>query len=103
MRQPKKATRPLSHKTCKEISDLGVAFLTDKLTPKIKKDFQGHMKICPDCVNFLNTYKKTIRLTGTLDPRQMPARVRDNILAFLRTRPERVSTILVFLLSYLAA
>ena len=103
MPERKKALRPMTNKTCQDISDLVLAYLTDKLSAKTKKDFQRHIKVCPDCVNLLNTYKKTVKVTRGLDVTRMPARVRDNILGFLRKRTRRVSAILAFLLSYLAA
>jgi hypothetical protein len=51
-----------------------------------------HLAICPDCVSFLNTYKKTVQITGSVRVEEMPARVRDNILAFLRRRARRNRT-----------
>lgn len=103
MAQPKKASRVLTAKTCQEISALALAYLTDKLSPKAKREFQGHIKICPDCVNFLNTYKKTVDLSHGLDVTRMPARVRDNILSFLRKRTGRIGAALIFLLTRLTA
>ena len=103
MADRKKASPVLTAKTCQEISDLVLAYLTDKLSPKAKKAFQGHIKICPDCVNFLHTYKKTVDLSRSLDVTRMPARVRDNILSFLRKQTGRISAALIFLLTRLTA
>jgi hypothetical protein len=33
--------------------------VNDTLSPAVKRDFQRHLRICPDCVNFLNTYRKS--------------------------------------------
>lgn len=38
-------------------------FLSGELSPETDSEFQKHLKICPDCVAFLNTYKKTVELT----------------------------------------
>ena len=103
MPERRNASRPLTNKTCKEISDLVLAYLADKLRPKTKKDFKTHLKICPDCLSFLNTYKKTVTTTRSLDVAKMPARVRDNILSFLRKRTGRISAALIFILTRLAA
>ena len=78
--------KPLSKKTCKQIAALVLAYLNDELSPRRKRDFQQHLKICPDCVNFLKTYKKTIQATGTLYLDEMPSIVRDNIWQFLRRK-----------------
>lgn len=103
MAQRNRALRPLTGNTCKEISDLIYAYLTDQLPGKTKKAFEQHLKICRDCVNFLNTYKKTLDLTRRLDPAQMPARVRANILRFLRKQTEGLGVAVVILLNGFAA
>jgi hypothetical protein len=82
----RKAARALANKTCKEITDLICGYVNDTLSPAVKRDFQRHLRICPDCVNFLNTYKKTVTTSGSLRPEEIPAEVRDNVLEFLRSR-----------------
>ena len=83
-----RTTKPkrLTKKTCKQISALVLAHLNDELSPGRKREFQQHLKICPDCVNFLKTYKKTIQATGTLAHDEMPSKVRDNIWQFLQRK-----------------
>lgn len=76
----------LTDKTCQQITDLIADYLNDKLIPTVKRDFQQHLRICPDCVNFLNTYKKTVSVTGSISPEEIPAAVRNNIVSFLRNR-----------------
>jgi hypothetical protein len=82
----RKATRILTNKTCKEITDLIIGYLDNTLSPTVKRDFRRHLRICPDCVNFLNTYKKTAATSASLRPEAMPAKVRENVLEFLRSR-----------------
>lgn len=94
---------PLSAKTCKQITDLMVEYLTDQLRPKLKQEFKKHLDICPDCVNFVNTYKKTVQSTATLRSEEIPPKVRDNILSFLRGKLRRVTALAFFLLMQLAA
>jgi hypothetical protein len=60
--------------------------LNDTLRPAVKRDFQRHLRICPDCVNFLKTYKKAAAASASLPPEAIPARLRENILEFLRSR-----------------
>ena len=80
------------NKNCKQITGLVFDYLNDNLGPNVKRDFQKHLRICPDCVHFLNTYKKTVSVTGTIRPEEIPARVRDNILDFLRKRMRKSGT-----------
>jgi hypothetical protein len=82
----KTAAKVSNTKTCKEMTDLIFGYLNDTLRPAVKRDFQRHLRICPDCVNFLNTYKKTAAISASLRLEAMPAKVRENILEFLRNR-----------------
>ncbi len=96
----KPSKTPLTHKTCKQIADLMLAYLNDQLSPRVKRDFEQHLDICPDCMSFLKTYKRTIAATCSIDPVAMPARVRNDILSFLRKRMRRLSAVLVFIFTY---
>ncbi len=88
----RKATRALTNRTCKQMADLIYAYLNNSLNPDVKKDFEQHLQICPDCVSFLNTYRKTVEVTRAVRAREIPADVRKNILAFLRKPKRRVGT-----------
>ena len=79
----------LTNKTCKQIADLVFNYINDTLGPQTKRDFKQHLTICPDCVAFLNTYRKTVAVTRSVRAEEMPAKVRDNILDFLRRRARR--------------
>ena len=72
---------------------------TGQLEPRLKREFEQHLSICPDCVNFLNSYKKTVALTGALEPTTLPAKVRNNVLDFLRKKMRRIATFLFCLAS----
>jgi anti-sigma factor RsiW len=82
----RKAATVLTNKTCKEITDLIIGYLDNTLSLTVKRDFERHLRICPDCVSFLNTYRKTAAASASLRPEAMPAKVRENILEFLRSR-----------------
>ena len=86
MAQPVTKPKTLSKSACKQIAAWVLAYLNDELSPRRRRDFQQHLKICPDCVNFLKTYKKTIQATGTLYPDEIPSEVRDNVWQFIRRK-----------------
>ena len=88
----KKATKVLTNRTCKEITDLIFGYLNDTLSPTVRRDFQRHLRICPDCVSFLKTYKKTASVTRSIRAEGIPPRVRNNILDFLRGRMRKPGT-----------
>lgn len=99
MRKPKQTPKVLSAKTCKEFTELIADYVTDQLKPSLKREFERHLKICPDCVNFLNTYKKTVSVKRFLDVTAIPVKVRDNVLAFLRKKMRRIAAVLLYLAS----
>jgi hypothetical protein len=76
-------------KTCKEITDLVLDYFNERLNAEEKREFKQHLRICPDCVSFLNTYKKTVSVTRSLDSDEIPGGVRENILQFLRKRARK--------------
>jgi hypothetical protein len=86
MARPNQRQRIPSTKTCKQVTGLVSDYLNDKLAPAVKRDFQQHLRLCPDCVNFLNTYKKTVSVTRSIRPEEIPPRIRDTIVDFLRGR-----------------
>jgi len=100
---PKAKRRPVSAQTCKQIADLLVDYLTDNLRPKLKQEFARHLSLCPDCVSFVNTYRKTVQSTAALRSEKIPAKVRDNVLSFLRNKLRRVGAIIFYLITQMAA
>jgi hypothetical protein len=86
MARPNRGQRIPSTKTCKQVTGLVSDYLNDKLAPAVKRDFQHHLRLCPDCVSFLNTYKKSVSVTRSIRPEEIPPRIRDNIVNFLRAR-----------------
>ena len=78
-----------THKTCEEITDLVFDYLDGTLGAGVKRDFQQHLRLCPDCEAFLNTYRKTVTMTRSLRVEDMPATVRNSIADFLRKRALR--------------
>ncbi|MGB7949082.1 MAG: zf-HC2 domain-containing protein [Candidatus Binatia bacterium] len=80
----KKALTTSIDRTCKEITGLILDYLNDTLSPSVRRDFNRHLRICPDCVAFLRTYKKTASLTRSVRVEDLPDKVRRNILDYLR-------------------
>ena len=46
--------------SCKKLTDLIFNDLTDRLSPRVRREFERHLRVCPDCVSFLNTYKNRL-------------------------------------------
>jgi anti-sigma factor RsiW len=99
MAAPKRVLKSNLNDSCKRMTDLIFSYLTDRLNPTLKRQFEKHLRICPNCVNFLNTYKKTVSLAGSLSEDEVPHDVRNNVLAFLRRKMHGIP---VFFLSLIA-
>jgi hypothetical protein len=79
----------LPQKTCKEIAALVSDYLHDNLEARLRRQFEEHLKICPDCIAFLKTFRKTVSLIPSVRAEDMPDHVRQNILTFLKSRARR--------------
>jgi anti-sigma factor RsiW len=84
MSQRRTQSKRRTTKTCKQITDLLLAYVNDELSPRRKRVFRDHLKRCPDCVSFVDTYKQTIRLTGTLYADEIPPQLSAKVGQFLR-------------------
>jgi anti-sigma factor RsiW len=47
---------------CREFVDFLMAYLDEELDPDRRALFESHIKQCPPCVHFLDSYKETVRL-----------------------------------------
>jgi len=86
MHRAKTVAQGNSIDSCKQMTDLILGYLNNRLRPALRREFEQHLRICPDCVHFLNTYKKTVALAGTLKTSEISEPVRRNVLSFLRQR-----------------
>lgn len=83
--------------TCQQISGLLLDYVNGALASPVKRRFDQHLEICPDCVSFLKTYRKTIAATQEVPVESMPEKTRDNLLTFLRQRLRKLSVWISFL------
>lgn len=70
--------------TCKKATSLILDYLSGTLDPKVATKFEKHLLDCPDCVSFLNTYKKTIHAARSLRYEDIPPAVQMQVLKFIR-------------------
>jgi anti-sigma factor RsiW len=50
---------------CKKATSLIQDYITRELEADMATELEKHLSICPDCVAFLNTYKKTTDLVNS--------------------------------------
>jgi hypothetical protein len=68
---------------CDHITDLILDYLTEELDPGTTSEFEKHMRICQDCVAFLNTYKKSVQVTRSLQYEDIPPEMIKRVRRFL--------------------
>ncbi|MGH7833197.1 MAG: anti-sigma factor family protein, partial [Candidatus Binatia bacterium] len=59
--RPKRKKSP-AVASCKQATSLIADYVTGRLPATVARSFDKHLAICPDCVAFLKTYKKTVEL-----------------------------------------
>jgi anti-sigma factor RsiW len=48
--------------TCKEVLDFLMDYLDGTMPFRQRRDFERHLAVCPSCVAYLDSYKKTVKL-----------------------------------------
>ncbi len=48
--------------TCRELIDFLADYVDDTLPPTERRVFEEHLSVCPDCQNYVASYKWTIAL-----------------------------------------
>lgn len=98
----KRTPKDSTNKTCKQMTNLVLGYVTGTLGAAIKRDFERHLRLCPDCVNFLNTYRKTVAVAKSVDAAEIPEPVRESILNFLRRQTRCLAALVFYLFAHAA-
>ena len=70
--------------TCKHfILDFLADYLDAQLGPEVVADLERHLAICPPCVAYMNTYKRTRELVGRTVAPEMPQEMKVILRKFL--------------------
>jgi anti-sigma factor (TIGR02949 family) len=69
--------------TCKDAIAILADYLDVALSEESVQRFEQHLRDCPPCVAYLNTYKRTRELTGTAGRVEMPEEMKRRLRAFL--------------------
>ena len=73
---------------CKDAIGVLADFLEQSLSPEVLAELEGHLDDCAPCRAYLETYRKTVELTGRAEhvemPEEMKARLRSLLLDQLR-------------------
>lgn len=75
---------------CQQLIEFCLDYVEGALPDDEQERFRRHLSLCPDCVTFFETYKKTPEvsrdaLSSEMMKAQMPESVRDSVRSYLRT------------------
>jgi predicted anti-sigma-YlaC factor YlaD len=70
--------------TCRELAEFLDDYVAGALAAERRAVFEEHLVVCPDCRNFLGSYRRTIgmvKCAGEAVPRDVPAELVRAVLA----------------------
>lgn len=70
---------------CRQIADLLGDYLEGTLPKQTRELLEWHIEGCGPCVAFVNTYRGTINAATKLKDVEIPAELKQRLLAVLRT------------------
>ena len=71
---------------CRKIAELLGDYLEGTLPKRIAELLEWHIDGCAPCVAFVNTYRGTLNATRALRDVEIPAELKNRLLAVLRAR-----------------
>jgi anti-sigma factor RsiW len=78
--------------TCRELAEFIMAYLDGELSAPQRAEFEQHMSVCPPCVRYLDSYRKTVaasRSLANVNPPE-PVDIPDDLVkAILAAREKR--------------
>lgn len=69
---------------CREMVELVTAYVEGTLPRRDRRRFDAHIAGCDGCAGYLEQMRETIRLTGRLEPEDVPPAARDALLEAFR-------------------
>jgi anti-sigma factor RsiW len=64
---------------CQQAVELVTDYLEGALSRRDRRRFEAHLRACVNCSAYLEQIRLTIRLTGAIEPRDMPPSVRHDL------------------------
>jgi anti-sigma factor RsiW len=74
--------------TCVELVELVTDYLEGMLSARDRARFEQHLGVCPHCTVYVEQFRETIRLTGTLREEDLAPAAREALLAEFRNWKE---------------
>jgi anti-sigma factor RsiW len=75
--------------TCRELAEALIDFVSGELPEEHRARIEHHLRMCPPCVTYVETYRLTIRLTRRLPCAKLPPEMEKRLRAALEgIKPE---------------
>jgi len=84
-RTPSPKSRP-KELTCRQVTALILRYLNDELDTKTRRAFDAHLKECPNCTAFLQTYRATASAVHSLSYDDLPPDLQNRALQVVRAK-----------------
>ena len=72
--------------SCQEVVEVITEYLEGKLSPEAVAIFEAHLALCDGCRWYLDQMRITIAAVGRIEDDDVPAELRDTVLAAFRDR-----------------
>jgi anti-sigma factor RsiW len=69
---------------CRELVELVTEYLDGSLSRRDRARFDAHIAGCPNCTAYLEQFRETVRLTGTLRVEDVEPAAREDLLEAFR-------------------
>jgi anti-sigma factor RsiW len=69
---------------CRQAIELMTDYLEGALSRRQRRRLEAHLRSCPNCSNYLEQIRITIRLTGTVAAEDLPAEAVDDLTQLYR-------------------
>lgn len=78
---------------CREVLDFLYLYLSGELPAEEMAEFERHLGVCPSCVNYIESYRKTIALGQAAfeEPEQLVGPIPDELMAAIQSARRRES------------
>lgn len=71
---------------CEDLVSIIIDYVEGSMDPRLREEFERHIGDCSSCFAFLETYKKTSKLTKDIKCHEIPADVQDRLKSFLKEK-----------------
>jgi anti-sigma factor RsiW len=69
---------------CQQAVELVTDYLESRLGDRARRRFEAHLAGCPHCTEYLAQMRKTINLTGRLEPEDLTPQMREEFTDLYR-------------------